>query len=71
MEEESGNGPFHNDGSRLEAAHSGQTHSKEKATACLDLLQHLLDSSPFGILVHDADGKLLAYSRQVELDFRR
>ena len=31
-----------------------------------ELLRNLLDSSPFGILVHDATGKILIYNRQLE-----
>ncbi len=66
MAEESTNGPFCSDGSLPQAASISWTHPIQSVAAGLDLLQHLLDSSPFGILVHDADGKILIFNRQLE-----
>ena len=66
MAGESTNGSFCIDGALTQAASIDWAHPRKSAAAGFDLLQHLLDSSPFGILVHDAGGKILIFNRQLE-----
>jgi PAS domain S-box-containing protein len=66
MAEDSTNGPFCTDGALPQAAFLDWAHRRQSEASGLDLLQHLLDSSPFGILVHDAAGRILAYNRRLE-----
>ena len=66
MAGESTNGSFCTDSASPQAASIDWANPRKSAAAGLDLLQHLLDSSPFGILVHDAGGKILIFNRQLE-----
>jgi PAS domain-containing protein len=66
MAEESINGFLCPDGSISQNAPTSCVHPREAAVAFHEPLQNLLDSSPFGILVHDADGKILIFNRQLE-----
>jgi PAS domain S-box-containing protein len=66
MEDDLKNDPLHSYESTIETGPPSRSHFDESPVALHELLLSLLDSSPFGILVHDTSGRILIYNRQLE-----
>jgi PAS domain S-box-containing protein len=67
MPEQKGNQPFSTNGRFSQTKAANKAISKPPpAFPTQELFQKILDSSPFGILAHDAAGKILIYNRQIE-----